>query len=185
MKIILKISRLISQVLDVAERKEMQKLSFHCNPVCELHWAPTAIKVPILLSANTDDLIWWSVSPVTDEVNRRRSRMGRSQSPSPQSSFRIKTNQSNESQLSILTNFANVTDKDSSSTSDNQTAQKTATTEFWQSKAVKRNQSALLTLIPLPSGIANICVSKDFKKFLTLDIDGHITTFEPFGHSEI
>ena len=181
--------------MDVAEKNEIRKIPFHCNPVTELHWAPAAIKVPILLSVNTDDLAWWNVSPVINKVNRRRSRMGRSISmqnvPSPRSSFRFKNSQSIESKLSTVTNGTNGTNGINGFTNGQSTNGNGTDTEkadlvefFWQTKITK-DQSGLLCLVPLPSNNAKVCVSEDFKKFLTVDNNDDVITFDPFGFQDI
>ncbi|XP_033214877.1 apoptotic protease-activating factor 1-like [Belonocnema kinseyi] len=180
-------------ILDIAERKEIQKLSLHCNPVCELHWAPVCIKAPILLSVNADELIWWNVEPVLKQNCRRKSRMGFTgildNVPSPKSSLRLKNDQSNAVHLSDDTDSNNGTndiDNLSQKTNGNlKTPKMTDSVEFWNSKVFKEGQPGLLGLVPLPSSTAKVCVSEDFKKFLIINSTEHINILQPFGLSDI
>ncbi|XP_043482771.1 apoptotic protease-activating factor 1-like isoform X2 [Leptopilina heterotoma] len=296
-------------ILNVEEKREVRKVSFHCSPIIEMHWAPSSYKVPILMSINAEELIWWNVAPVIKEPIRRQNRMGRSISmqsvPSPRSSFKMKNSQSNESKLSIATsgtngidsmnvnnnnsginingksvngdkingkgvngsnpsgsgmnganlnassingsnfnassingsnlhassingsningtnhngsnhndssingssingssingdnnNFTNTNGKNTangigngcqSSNNNGTTLQRVDSAKyFWESKVEKVDKSAMLCLVPLPSGNAKVCVSEDFNKFLTVDNNGYVSTFEPFGILDI
>lgn len=125
--------------------------------------------------------------------------------PSPRSSFRFKNSQSIESKLSIATNgtngnigingtngtngtngIANGQSTNGQSTNGNgTTVEKADLVEyFWQTKTTK-DQLGMLVLVPLPSNNAKVCVSKDFKKFLTVDNKGYVSTFDPFGLLDI
>ena len=190
----LQYSFIIFQILDVAEKKEIRKLSVHCSSVCELHWAPDSIKATILLSVNADELIWWNIEPVLNQTSQRRSRMGRTNIldnvPNLRSSSRLKYGQSNESKLNTKANGTNgTTDIDSGSKETNgnpTTPEKTDSVKFWESKIVKKDRPGLLSLVPLPpSSTAKVSVSEDFRKFLIINNTEHISIFEPFGLSDI
>lgn len=284
------------------EKKEVRSVSFHCSPIIEMHWAPSSFKVPILLSVNSEELIWWNVAPLIIEPIQRQSRMGRSISmqsvPSPRSSFKMKNSQSSESKLSMTKgangmngvnvnnningktingdntsgnntsgnniNGTNINGKtinkdingkninrdingkninednasgkningnnngkningentgginingkningnningnningsnnnvtntngigNGSSNNNGTTLQRVDLAKyFWETKVEKVENSALLCLVPLPLGNAKVCVSDDFNKFLTVDNNGYVSTFEPFGILDI
>lgn len=246
-----------------------------------MHWAPSSYKVPILMSINAEELIWWNVAPVVKEPIRRQNRMGRSISmqsvPSPRSSFKMKNSQSNGSKLSIANSGTNGIDsmnvnnnnsginingdsvngksvngdqingkgingsnhnasgmngsnlnassmngsnlngssingssingdnnnlinangkitpngvgngcQSSSNNNNGTTLQRVDLAKyFWESKVEKLDKSAMLCLVPLPPGNAKVCVSEDFNKFLTVDNNGYVSTFEPFGILDI
>ncbi|XP_051167507.1 apoptotic protease-activating factor 1-like [Leptopilina boulardi] len=275
-------------IFDVNEKKEVNSVSLHCSRIIEMYWAPSSYNVPILLSINAEELIWWNVAPIIVKPIRRQNRMGRSISmqsvPSPRSSFKMKNSQSSESKLSIATigtngiegmnvnnninveningansgkniingkningeningksingdsingkningdnvnvkningdningkningnninggnnnvtntngtNGVNGTGNGCQSSNNNGTSITTALQRvdlakyFWQSKVEKVDNSAMLCLVPLPSCNAKVCVSENFNKFLTVDNNGYVSTFEPFGILDI
>ena len=175
---------------------EIRKICFHCSAVSELHWASLSLKTPILLSVNLDELVWWNVSSTMNQhFSRRKSRMGQSLSmqnfASPRSSLRMKNSVSMESKLISSTETNGTNNKTCATNGNGSGPQNTDSTEsiataveieFWQSKVSKEEtKSALLVVVPLPSNNAKVCVSKDFRKFLTVDNNGYVSTFEPFG----
>ncbi|OXU28229.1 hypothetical protein TSAR_009640 [Trichomalopsis sarcophagae] len=160
-------------IIDVMTSLELARLSLHCSTVCQLHWSPITINVPILLSVGCDELAWWNVSflKTPDRSQNRRSRMGFSRSVSspivgmsPRSSYRLP----NSPMAPPTSPSVNVN-------------------EFWSRKLQKTSDAdrpALLCCIQLPAtcaGPTKVCVSDDFAKFLTVDIHGTVSNYTIFG----
>ncbi|KAH0540718.1 uncharacterized protein LOC123275535 isoform X1 [Cotesia glomerata] len=55
-----------------------KELSLHQNSILQLHWAPSIVGAPILLSINCDELAWWNVALMDDNSKKKikRSRTG-------------------------------------------------------------------------------------------------------------
>ncbi|XP_074095063.1 uncharacterized protein LOC141524845 isoform X2 [Cotesia typhae] len=54
-----------------------KELSLHQNSILQLHWAPSTVGAPILLSINCDELAWWNVALMEDPKKKvKRSRTG-------------------------------------------------------------------------------------------------------------
>lgn len=54
-----------------------KELSLHQNSILQLHWAPSTVGAPILLSINCDELAWWNVALMENTKKKvKRSRTG-------------------------------------------------------------------------------------------------------------
>ncbi|XP_034944735.1 uncharacterized protein Dark [Chelonus insularis] len=162
----------------------------HKSPILQLHWAPSNIGVPILLSINCDELAWWKADLIINKANekKRRSRMGMTRSatiPPSSSSGSLKS-----LSLDLLPNFRDIDSPDGTmnvsleENSNNHDSIDKKAYEFWSSKKVLYDNKwpGLLGLVQLhPHGRgAKICVSSDFRKFLSVDTQGSINKLTLF-----
>ena len=147
------------------------------SSVTQLCWAPSAIKVPILLSVSSDELVWWNITltfyirkPKWPSVRMNRSISTPSVSIEESISPYMTPSQSIDSCIYTMQNqIESEIDK---------------VTKFWKSKESKDpNNPALLAVVELPSNFfAKVCISADFTKFVTVDIYGSISTFTLCGY---
>ncbi|KAK9303557.1 hypothetical protein QLX08_004783 [Tetragonisca angustula] len=164
-------------VIDISTFDEINKLCFHMSSVTQLCWAPSAIKVPILLSVSSDELVWWNITltfyirkPKWPSVRMNRSISTPSVSIEESISPYMTPSQSIDSCIYTMQNqIESEIDK---------------VTKFWKSKESKDpNNPALLAVVELPSNFfAKVCISADFTKFVTVDIYGSISTFTLCGY---
>lgn len=157
---------------------EISKLCFHTSSVTQLCWAPSVIKVPILLSVSSDELVWWNVTlalyirkPKWPLVRMNRSISTPSVGIEENISPYMTPSQSIDSCIYNMQNQVENEDIDK-------------VTKFWRSKESKdSNKPALLAVVELPSNFfAKVCISADFTKFVTVDIYGSISTFTLCGY---
>ncbi|XP_014474786.1 PREDICTED: apoptotic protease-activating factor 1 isoform X2 [Dinoponera quadriceps] len=167
-------------IFDIQEKKEIQQLSFHYNPIKQLSWGPIALEAPILLSLADDELAWWNVS-LNNKVNvKRRSRMGITQSNSTPSfnanntcPIKMPNSQSLNASVSNLQH-------NTESSADMNSVDFTCTN--WKDKVSKDPEiPALLAAVELSHcRTEKVCISPDFTKFVMVDIYGSVSTFQPF-----
>lgn len=169
-----------SQVIDITLQDEIRKLRFHTNSVSQLCWAPSEIDVPILLSVNSDELVWWNIAlAMYVSKPKRRLRINRSISTPAMNnnatfSLHMSASQSATSDICSMQRQQ----QDMGITNGVHKLSK-----FWKSKEGKDNtQPALLAVVELPSNfLAKVCISTDFTKFVTVDIYGSVSTFTLCG----
>lgn len=156
---------------------EINKLCFHTSSVTQLCWAPSAIKVPILLSVNSDELVWWNVT--------LSSYIRKSKWPSVRMNRTISTPSVGiEESISPYMTPSQSIDSYICNMQNQIESEIDKVTKFWKSKESKDpNKPALLAVVELPSNFfAKVCISADFTKFVTVDIYGSISTFTLCGY---
>ncbi|XP_003700960.2 uncharacterized protein LOC100880336 isoform X1 [Megachile rotundata] len=170
-------------VIDMIMQDEIRILRFHTTSVSQLRWAPSLIGVPILLSVNSDELVWWNITLALYVSKPKRGiwrGINRSISTptvtdSSKVSSHISTSQSADS---------NIFDTIKCQPEDNSNGIQDLS-KFWKSKEGKDHmQPALLAVVELPSNfLAKVCISTDFTKFVTVDIYGSVSTFTLCGYN--
>ncbi|XP_076619262.1 uncharacterized protein LOC143340817 isoform X1 [Colletes latitarsis] len=170
-------------IIDISIREEIHKLYFHTTSVTQLYWAPSVIGVPVLLSVNSDEIVWWNIAPairVHKEKKRLRDKINRSvSSPS--------VCQSGNASLHMSTSYTadakiyNAEDQLEGNTTVNGVHNHQS--KYWKFIEGKDpQQPSLLAVVELPSNFfAKVCISTDFTKFVTVDIYGSISTFTLCG----
>ncbi|XP_029055973.1 apoptotic protease-activating factor 1 [Osmia bicornis bicornis] len=167
-------------VIDTTLQDEIRKLRFHTNSVSQLCWAPSEIGVPILLSVNSDELVWWNIAlSMYIKKPERRLRINRSVSTpatNNNATFSLHMSASQSADSNMYSMQCQQQDKDIMNGVHK-------LSQFWKSKEGKDNtQPALLAVVELPSNfLAKVCISTDFTKFVTVDIYGSVSTFTLCG----
>ncbi|XP_076176382.1 uncharacterized protein LOC143151283 isoform X2 [Ptiloglossa arizonensis] len=70
-------------IIDISMQEEIHKLCFHTTSVTQLYWAPSVIDAPVLLSVNSDEVVWWNVAlamHIHKQKKRLRGKINRSSS---------------------------------------------------------------------------------------------------------
>lgn len=163
------------QIIDLFTKTEISQLSFHSNPIRQLSWAPITASVSILLSLTDDELIWWNIALLKNNV-KRRSRMGHSTStPSLNTNTLPNVRLPNSLSDNGISNLQNNGESSGSITND-----VNGISEYWKNKIAKDFEiPGLLTVIELPSSRnAKVCISPDFTKFVMADMYGSVSTFK-------
>lgn len=172
-------------------QNEICKLSLHDNPILQLSWSPLTVGVPILFSVTRDELAWWNVALKIESSNQqikrqqqiqRRSILGIIYSQSTPSFgtsrfpiTQMPSSQSVDAGVSDLQYNERSNAKDTSNGSDT----------YWKNKIGKHPENpSLLTVITLPhSRASKVCISSDFRTYVTSDIYGSISIFKPFDQT--
>ena len=143
----------------------------HYGPVKQLHWAPN---LPILLSVNCNELAWWNIGFLENDRNKfRRSRLGSNRFSK---NLDFSENAGSSLETASSSNFLSESFQEKNEKLNYNVA------EYWKKKRTKygSERPALLNVISLPSystDIVKICVSKDFSKFLTVDINQMVNDY--------
>ncbi|CAK9826161.1 Apoptotic protease-activating factor 1 [Anthophora retusa] len=169
-------------VIDVLIQEEIRKLCFHTTSITQLHWAPSTVDIPILLSVSSGELVWWNITLAVylSKPKRIRHLMNRSFSTSyvggeVHLNAHMSTSQSADSRICDMQR--QLEDNTMKNGIPNPS-------KFWRSKESKDSKhSALLAVVELPSNFfTKVCISADFTKFVTVDIYGSISTFTLCGY---
>ncbi|XP_076676313.1 apoptotic protease-activating factor 1 isoform X3 [Andrena cerasifolii] len=171
-------------VIDTSLCDEIHKLCFHATSVTQLYWAPSAIDAPILLSVNSDELVWWNIALAKRaEKQKTRWRKGIKRSVSSPAVSKSATNTLHLStSQSVDSNVHGTQGQFDDKTTETDTLNPS---KYWKSKEGKDPEKpALLAVVELPSNfLAKVCISTDFTKFVTVDIYGSISTFALYGYN--
>ncbi|XP_031834716.2 apoptotic protease-activating factor 1 isoform X2 [Nomia melanderi] len=170
-------------IIDISLQTEIRQLHFHKASITQLHWAPSTIDVPVLLSVNSDELAWWNISFdtfINKQKKRIRSRMNRSASSPLVGNTSINNLHLSTSQ-SVGSNMYSAQQKSDTTTTNGVHD----VNKYWKLKKGKDSDlPALLAVVELPSNfLAKVCLSTDFTKFVTVDIHGSISTFSVCGYN--
>lgn len=164
-------------------QEEIHKLCFHTTSVTQLYWAPSVIDAPVLLSVNSDEVVWWNVAlamHIHKQKKRLRGKINRSSSsPSICKSANVRLHMSTS--YSANSSIYNAQHQLEGDTTTNGVHNVSKYWKFIEGKDPQ--QPALLAIVELPSNfLAKVCISTDFTKFLTVDIHGSISTFTLCGY---
>nr|XP_033321533.1 apoptotic protease-activating factor 1 isoform X1 [Megalopta genalis]XP_033321534.1 apoptotic protease-activating factor 1 isoform X1 [Megalopta genalis] len=175
-------------IININLGMEVHKLCFHTTPITQLYWAPSAINVPILLSVNSDELVWWNIALDThkDKQNtRRHENMRRSTSFTLDNRSSINHSHMSSSQSADLNIYSAQRPLEDIHETLTITNGVSTVSKYWKLKEGKDpKQPALLAVVELPSNfLAKVCVSTDFTKFVTVDMYGSISTFSIYGYN--
>ncbi|XP_076641925.1 apoptosome protein Dark isoform X2 [Halictus rubicundus] len=171
-------------IINISLKVEEHKLCFHTTPITQLYWAPSAVDLPVLLSVNSDELVWWNITLDThgDKQTKRRKQKLR-----PSCSFTLDNKRSTNnlymsSSQSADSNFYSAQQQLEDNTTTNGVSN---VSKYWKLKEGKdTKQPALLAAVELASNfLAKVCVSPDFTKFVTVDMYGSISTFSIHGYT--
>ncbi|XP_054000407.1 apoptotic protease-activating factor 1 isoform X1 [Hylaeus anthracinus] len=171
-------------IIDISIREEIHKLCFHTTAVTQLYWAPSIIDVPVLLSVNSDEVVWWNIALTIrthKQQKRLRSKIKHSiSSPAVCQSANVGLHMSTS--CSVDSNMYSMQPQVEDNTTMNGVHKLSKYWKFIEGK--NPQQPALLAVVELPSNfLAKICISTDFTKFVTVDIYGSISTFTLCGYN--
>ncbi|XP_017794472.1 PREDICTED: LOW QUALITY PROTEIN: apoptotic protease-activating factor 1 [Habropoda laboriosa] len=164
-------------VIDISMQEEIRKLCFHTSSITQLHWAPSTVEIPILLSVSSGELVWWNITLAIylSKPKRIRHIMNRSFS-TPSVDGKVYVNSHISASQSVDSHMCDMQHQLEDNTLTNDVPN---LSKFWRSKESKDpRHSALLAVVELPSNyFTKVCISADFTKFVTVDIYGSISTF--------
>lgn len=164
-------------------QEEIRKLHFHTSSITQLHWAPSVIGVPILLSVSSDELVWWNIALAMYVSKPKRGiRIAMNRSISTPSVYK---NRNGSPHMSISQSVDSQICDMQVQLEGNGINGENSPSKLWKSKEGKDSkQPALLAVVELSSNcFAKVCISPDFTKFVTVDIYGTISTFTLCGHN--
>ncbi|XP_076276380.1 uncharacterized protein LOC143207139 isoform X2 [Lasioglossum baleicum] len=170
-------------VINIPLKVEVRKLCFHTTPITQLYWAPPAVDLPVLLSVNSDELVWWNI---TLDTHGNKQKKRRKQNIRRSTSFTL----DNKSSANLYMSSSQSADSDVYSAQrqleDNKTTNGVSNvSKYWKLKEGKdTKQPALLATVELASNfLAKVSVSPDFTKIVTVDMYGSISTFSIYGYT--
>ncbi|KAG7206909.1 hypothetical protein KM043_000802 [Ampulex compressa] len=141
-------------VIDLHIKKEKYKLCFHVTPVTQLHWAPASIDIPVLLSVNADELVWWNIALFKyNNRQKRKSRMGITRSSSTPSTSTVMHLQMTGSQSATvdMCNMSLNLINDKYMAERSLTKEIPSVNEYWRKKEGKDpNRPGLLAVVERP-----------------------------------